>query len=110
MKNILLALFLFVNTVLFCQVLVNYKTCTIDGKKCIAFWFKNETNKYQQAICKIECYIKVKKYIEKKVIKFRCNFSPHQKHQPDLSYIEGNPYVIVNKDLIKFDVTFEFQN
>jgi len=43
-------------------------------------------------------------------MKFRSNFSPFQLHKPDLTYIEGNPYVIISEHLIKFNVEFKFMD
>jgi len=99
-------IFIIINSIGLTQISVTNKIEKINGKICTAFTYKNETNQYQNTRCRVTYFIKVGKYTQKKIVIFNSNFSPNQIQHPDLTYIEGNPYILVNKYLITFKVEF----
>jgi len=106
MRTLLMIIFIIINSIGLTQISVTNKIEKISGKNCTTFTFKNETNQYQNTRCIVTYFINVGEYTQKKIVIFNCNFLPNQIQHADLTYIEGNPYMLVNKHLIKFKIEF----
>jgi hypothetical protein len=107
MKKLLFILLIMLSFVGFSQISTSNETKFITGTECIVFTFTNDTDNYQQKECVITYYVRVSGYLQRKVVRFRCNFTPNQIQRPNLTYVEGNPYVLPTKNLVKYEITFE---